>query len=201
MKKPVRYDGHACDHELLHRNIHNDFNFEDNLIKELRESDTVITDINLYTLFNAPAHFQILRKEFPNIRHIILTADSGSFDSVTYSERFDMFNPEKLVHPTMGYHKFTVTFDWSKYRKKSRMPLCDYYKNLHFLKGLYWAGNEIGIYLSTNFVIQDSQYSHWYKSLNQYYPIADVEWDNLVQSSYQHEKYIPSSDPDQQGWL
>lgn len=199
MRKPVRYDGHACDHEILHRNLSNDLNYEENLVRELQNSNTVITDINLYTLYNAHNHFQILREEFPNIEHIILTADTGSFDSVTYSDRFDLFCPEHLVYPTMDRHKFTVTFDWKRFKKKKKMMLCDYYQNLKFLKGLYWSGNDIGVYLSTNFAIVDSEYSHWHKSLAQYYPISEVNWDNLISSVYRPGP--PPVDPNKQGWL
>lgn len=193
MKKPVRYDGHACDHEILHRLPGNRW-YELSLRSELSESDTVFTDLNIYTLFNAPMHFKILLEEYPNIKNIILTASNDSFDSVCYSDSFNFFCEEVLIHPTQHHHNFTVTFDWNKFNKKESMPIYDYEKNLEFLKGLYWAGNDIEIYLSSNFAIQDSQYRHWYKSLRQYYPINEVVWDNIVVSNFRPENFIEDDD-------
>lgn len=190
MKTPVRYDGHACDHEILHRMIYNDMNYMSNLKYALKETDIIIFDVNLYTIYNAYSHFQILREEYPNIKNIVLTADSKSWNSIVYSDRFDMFCPEHLIHPTMDYHKFTVTFDWTRFHKKTTMTFCDYYKNLKFLKGLYWCGNDIDIYMSDKFKILDSSYSHWYKSLSQYHPLSPEEWDQIIINNYKLDNFM-----------
>jgi hypothetical protein len=199
MPTPVRYDGHWCNHEILHRNLSNDLNYEENLVNELKQTDTVIAKINLYTLYNARCHFQNLQKEFPNVKNVILTADACAYDSVTYSDKFDSFIPEYLVYPTMDHHKFILTFDWNNFRKKKKMNLCDFYQNLKFLRGLHWGGNDIDTYLSENFSTNNGQYFHWYKSLAQYYPISEESWDELIINSYRPVTVLETFQ--KQGWL
>lgn len=181
----VRYDGHMCNHELLHRlrSQNDDVTYEEEFTKALKNTDTIITDVNMYTLPGLANHFKDLRTDYPNIKNILLTASScQNFDSVCYSDVFERFNHEHITHMDDEYHNIVKLFSYDAFKKSESMPLSHLIDNVDFLRSLYWV-DELNNYTSVNFEITDSIYMHWYLSIKQYWPVTFSDWDEIIKSN------------------
>lgn len=190
--KMIRYDGHVCDHEILHRIDLGNRDYMEDLFESLSQCDTIQLDVNLYTIPNITCHLENLINDFPNITTIVLTASPDSFNSICYSDLFKFFNLQHITELTQYHHEFVITFDWYMFHKKERMMFCHFNENLKFLKGLYWSA-EPAVYQTTNFV-NDTSYSHWFNSISQYYPISNQYWNDLIANNIKHENFVLSEE-------
>lgn len=188
----IRYDGHVCDHEILHRKVLGNLDYMENLFEMLSSDDAIQLDVNLYTIPNITCHLENLVQDFPNIKTVMLTASNNRFDSICYSDVFKFFNLRHITELTQHHHEFIVAFDWHEFKNKKQMPFCHFNDNLIFLRGLYWSDNP-EVYMSDNFK-NDTSYSHWFKSLSQYHNITEHYWDNLIINNIKHENFILSAE-------
>lgn len=191
----TQYDGHRCHHEIMHRQQSNSQNipYLYNLYRELSKIDTIKIAVNLYTLYNLPAHLESLKDEFPNIKTVVLyieTEDDGSmrYDNVAYNCQFDnMFSYDKICSNTDNFHNFIITFNWEDYIPLTVMSITHNLQNKEKLASLYWTGEDI--YSSFNFSLEDmTSYHNWYLSFRQYHMVSTTLWDHIILSKLISER-------------
>jgi hypothetical protein len=177
----VPYDGHRCIHELFNCTPEHADHFEHDLYKSLDETTAIEVAVNLYTIHDLYNHLTKLRIEFPHITKVLLDFDFTSYKSLSYIDsnksgyiHDHLFSIDGLTYETIGYREELVF---------TRMSIPHYFKNIEYIKSLYWEEGSLCDYLSNNFHKGHTSYDI-YSTMNYHYPMSYDKWDNMITTSY-----------------
>lgn len=195
----VNYDDHACMHELLHSYMYrhlNSYEFDQYMIQQLKNTDHIIVNLNMYTIFGLGGHFKNLVIDYPHIKNVTISVDRRDWNSLEYiplrythdldsADRYSWLNNyiSENILDVKDHLTFNCNFSESDFKERTHMNLDHYNKNIKYIKSLRWKDYD-GRHFFQDLKIDTTEWGfaeYIYSILKRYNKFFNEStWDNLV---------------------
>lgn len=201
MKKSsyVNYDDHACMHELLHSYMYrhlSSYEFDQYMVQQLKNTDHIIVNLNMYTIFGLGGHFKNLIIDYPHIKNVTVTVDNRDWNSLEYiplrytndpnsEDRYSWLNNyvSESTSDVKDQLNINCTFLESDFKERTHMNLDHYNKNIKYIKSLRWKDyNARHFFQDLTIDTADWGFAEYIYSILKRYNkfFSESDWDNLV---------------------
>lgn len=187
----IRYDGHMCIHEMLHRKKGGYEESQTWLESVLPTVDVVHVEVSFFNIHMVEEHIRIMQFDYPNIKKIIVNKTSVNYKIPGYNVGF-IVNPRNndLQLKRNEFYSFnsnnnlqinpdtTIVIDDSLYKIHARsIPNHHTRLLLEEMKTLFWVKQDVDSYLRVPNT-QSHVYPFWFLPLNR--SNGSITWTDVV---------------------
>lgn len=176
----IQYDMHMCFHELLYRKIDsNEIILPDEteeqghiensmswLKTKLSRVDTIVSEINFFTLPVYPGHLLSLQEEYPNIRNIYLDIPTRPWMNPVYcnQHRIDKFIKSiSLEYSTFTIHNTDAMYSILNNSAHEDLDATSALRLLDFAMNFFWR--EENMHDGDYFDMNGTVWTYWFSEI------------------------------------